>query len=154
MRARTGTLDPPLPPSARESSATRIFYSNFRSAYLNSVLSLALCARVVSRRLFCVPTWYARIASLVYHACVYVRTLQSTSCSPSEFHPLFRVDPRCQPERVTVVSRATASPTRARNLHTRVRLWACALGHAYSREHPVLLLLPSPPHHTWMADSR
>lgn len=50
-----------------------------------------------------------------------MRALQSTSCSPSEFHPLFRVDPRCQSERVTVVSRATASPTRAENLHTHAR---------------------------------
>lgn len=127
-------------PPPRESSATRVFYSNFRSAYLNSTsfFLLLFVREWLSRRLFCAPTWYARIASRICACmCVYMRALQSTSCSPSEFHPLFHVDPRCQSERVTVVSRATASPTRAGNLHTRVHSWACALGHAYSHEHPV-----------------
>lgn len=123
------------PPPRSGARATRVFYSNFRSAYLNSTpFFLSLFVREwSSRRLFCAPTWYTRIA----HVCAYVRALQSTSCSPSEFHPLFRVDPRCQSERVTVVSRATASPTRAGNLHTRARIrehvhW----GTRTSREHP------------------
>lgn len=45
-------------PPPRESSATRVFYSNFRSAYLNSApFFLSLFVREwLSRRLFYAPT--------------------------------------------------------------------------------------------------
>jgi len=110
-------------PPPYENSATRVFYSNFRSAYLNSA-SFFLSLFVESG--CCVdcfvPLPDMRVSrTRMCRVCEYVSTA-STSCSPSEFHPLFRIDPRCQSERVTVVSRATASPTRAGNLHTRVRL--------------------------------
>lgn len=71
VRARVGTLDPLR---ARELGDSRVFYSNFRSAYLNSApLFLLLFVREwLLRRLFCAPTWYARIASRVCRARAYI----------------------------------------------------------------------------------
>jgi len=124
----------------RENSATRIFYSNFRSAYLNPApFLLSLFVREwLSRRLFCASL--TCVHACLSHACVRARawyrgqTLPSTSCSPSEFHPppLSR-RPTVPDLNVTVVSRATASPTRARNLPIRAfvaRTCACLWEHS------------------------
>lgn len=123
-----------IEPPPRENSATRVFYSNFRSAYLNPAhrsFSPSLCESGCRVGCFvCLYLIRACVCTLACYTHVYVRayrgqTLLSTSCSPSEFHPppLSR-RPTVPDLNVTVVSRATASPTRAENLplYTRVRL--------------------------------